>query len=81
LRELSKWTKRKPFCFPKINDLLQKLVGFQCTTSMDSNMEYYHIELTPNSSRLCTILLPWGKYEYLQLAMGLCNNPDFSKKK
>ncbi len=45
-------------------------------TSLDLNMGYYHIELTPNSSRYCTIVLPWGKYEYLQLPRGLCNSPD-----
>ena len=39
-------------------------------------MGYYHIELTPNSKKMCTIVLPWGKYEYQKLPMGLCNSPD-----
>ena len=81
LRELNKRIKRKPFPLPKINDLLQKLEGFQYATSLDLNMGYYHIELTPNSSRLCTIVLPWGKYEYLRLPMGLCNSPDIFQEK
>ena len=25
---------------------------------------------------LCTIVMPWGKYEYQRLPMGLCNSPD-----
>ena len=25
---------------------------------------------------MCTIVLPWGKYEYQKLPMGLCNSPD-----
>ena len=81
LRELNKRIKRKPFPLPKINDLLQKLEGFQYATSLDLNMGYYHLELTPNSSRLCTIVLPWGKYEYLRLPMGLCNSPDIFQEK
>ena len=81
LRELNKRIKRKPFPLPKINDLLQKLEGFAYATSLDLNMGYYHIELTPNSSRLCTIVLPWGKYEYLRLPMGLCNSPDIFQEK
>jgi hypothetical protein len=81
LRELNKRIKRKPFPLPKINDLLQKLEGFQYATSLDLNMGYYHIELSPNSSRLCTIVLPWGKYEYLRLPMGLCNSPDIFQEK
>ena len=39
-------------------------------------MGYYHIELHPDSHKLCTIVFPFGKYEYLRLPMGLCNSPD-----
>ena len=81
LRELNKRIKRKPFPLPKINDMLQKLEGFQYATSLDLNMGYYHITLTPNASRLCTVVLPWGKYEYLRLPMGLCNSPDIFQEK
>ena len=44
-------------------------------------MGYYHIELCPESKRLCTIVLPWGKYEYQKLPMGLCNSPDIFQEK
>ena len=44
-------------------------------------MGYYHIELTPDASKLCTIVLPWGKYEYCKLPMGLCNSPDIFQEK
>ncbi len=81
LRELNKRIKRKPYPLPKITDLLQKLEGFLWATSLDLNMGYYHIMLTPNASRLCTVVLPWGKYEYLRLPMGLCNSPDIFQEK
>ena len=81
LRELNKRIKRKPFPLPKISDMLQKLEGFQYATSLDLNMGYYHILLTPYASSLCTIVLPWGKYEYLRLPMGLCNSPDIFQEK
>eukprot|EP00957_Ditylum_brightwellii_P142059 10823171-Ditylum_brightwellii.AAC.1 len=44
-------------------------------------MGYYHIEISPESSALCTIVLPWGKYKYLKLPMGLCNSPDIFQEK
>ena len=47
---------------PKINEMLLKLEGFQYTTSLDLNIGYYHIQLSENSSNLCVIILPWGKY-------------------
>jgi transposase InsO family protein len=81
LRELNKVIKRKPYPLPKITDMLQKLEGFMYATSLDLNMGYYHILLTPNARRLCTVVLPWGKYEYIRLPMGLCNSPDIFQEK
>ena len=80
-RELNKRIKRKPFPIPKIQDMLLKLEGFQYATSLDLNMGYYHIELSPFSKKLCTIVLPWGKYEYQRLPMGLCNSPDIFQER
>ena len=53
-----------------------KLEGFQWATALDLNMGYYHIELCPASKKVCTIVLPWGKYEYQVLPQGLSNSPD-----
>ena len=60
-REVNKRIKRKPYPIPNIQDLLLKLEGFKYGTSLDLNMGYYHIELSPDSKRICTIVLPWGK--------------------
>ena len=59
-----KQIKRKPYPIPKIQDLMLKLEGFQYATSLDLDMGYYHIELTPYSKQLCTTILPFEKYEY-----------------
>ena len=79
--ELNKRIVRKPYPIPKIQDLLLKLEGFKYGTSLDLNMGYYHLELTPDSKKLCTIVLPWGKYEYQRLPMGLSNSPDIFQEK
>ena len=50
-------------------------------TSLDLNMGYYHILLTPNASRLCIVVLPWGRYDYLSLPMGLCNSLNIFQEK
>jgi hypothetical protein len=63
-RELNKRIKQKPYPIPKISDLMLKLAGFTYGTSLDLKMGYYHIKLTPYARQLCTIILPWGKYEY-----------------
>ena len=80
-RELNKRIRRQPFPIPKIQDMLLNLEGFQFATSLDLNMGYYHIELSPDSKKYCTIVLPFGKYEYQRLPMGLCNSPDIFQEK
>ena len=80
-RELNKRIKRKPFPIPNIQDMLLNLEGFQCATNLDLNMGHYHIELNPASREMCTIVLPFGKYEYQRLPMGLCNSPDIFQEK
>ena len=81
LRELNLQIKRYPFPIPKIQEMLLKLEGFMFATSLDLNMGYYHLLLMLNASWLCTVVLPWGKYEYLRLPMGLCNSPDIFQEK
>jgi hypothetical protein len=44
-------------------------------------MGYYHIELDLTTRELCTIVLPWGKYEYQRLPMGLSTSVDLFQEK
>ena len=80
-RKLNSMLKRKPFPIPKIQDMLQKLEGFRFATALDLNMGYYTIRLNPDAQRLCTIVLPWGKYKYLRLPMGVSGAPDIFQEK
>jgi hypothetical protein len=57
------------------------LEGFKYTTSLDLNMGYYHIELSLDSKKLCTLVMPFGKYKMQQLPMELCNSPDIFQEK
>jgi hypothetical protein len=75
-RGLNACLVRTPFPLPKISDLLQRLCGFRYATAIDLSMGYYHIPLDEYSQRLCTIILPWGKYRYKRLPMGIKNSPD-----
>ena len=60
--------------------MLLKLEVFKYATSLDINMRYYPIPLSENASNLCTIILPWGKYRYKHLPMGVPTLPDILQK-
>ena len=44
-------------------------------------MGYYTIKLNPDAQNLCTIVLPWGKYKYKRLPMGVAGSPDIFQTK
>jgi Retroviral aspartyl protease len=65
-RVLNSKLQRVTFPIPRIQDILTSLNGFTYATSIDLNMGYYTIRLTPQAQKLCTIVFPWGKYSYLR---------------
>ena len=80
-RELNKRIKRTPYPIPNIQEMMLNLEGFQYATALDLNMGYYHVRLDPDSRKLCTIILPFGKFEYQRLPQGICNGPDVFQEK
>ena len=81
LREVNKRIVRKPYPIPKISSVLQEMEGFTYASQLDLNMGYYTIRLDGDAQKICTIILPWGKYSYLRLPMGLANAPDIFQEK
>ena len=73
--KVNKRMARKPFSTRKISKVLQELEGFTYATALDLNLGYYTITLDPNSSKICNIIFPWGKYSYLRLPMGIVCSP------
>ena len=80
-RELNKRIERTPYPIPHVQDMMLNLEGFQYATALDLNMGYYHVRLDPDSRKLCTIILPFGKFEYQRLPQGICNGPDIFQEK
>jgi hypothetical protein len=61
--------------------VLQEIEGFYFATALDLNMGNYTIRLDPDASKICTIIVLWGKYSYKQLPMGIAGSPDIIQGK
>ena len=44
--------------------MIINIEGFIHASLLDLNMGCYHFEFYPVAKQLCTILIPWGEYEY-----------------
>ena len=78
-RELNKYIQRKVYPLPRIQDVLKRRAGYKYFTKIDISMQYYTFVLDEESSKLCTIVTPFGKYRYLRLPMGVCQSSDVAQ--
>jgi hypothetical protein len=51
--------------------MIRSMEGFTFASALNLNMGYYQIKLDADVQKLCTIVLPWGKYKYKRLPMGI----------
>ena len=66
----------KSFPLPRINESLQKIEKFKSATAIDLSQGYYSIPLSKKNQKICTTILPWGKYAYKRLPMSIACGPD-----
>ena len=81
LRKLNAAIERFPHPLPVIDDVIWKMNGFTFATCLDLNRGYYHFVLDSESQKLCSIVLPWGRYSYARLPQGLMVSSDIFQSK
>ena len=80
-RKLNDMLVRKTYPMPRIAGILARRNGYKFFTKIDlSMMQYYTFELDEESSWLCVIVTPFGKYRYLRLPMGIKMSPDIAQE-
>ena len=79
MRELNRQIKRKQYPLPKIKDIFHRRKGYQFVTILDLTQCYYTYELDEESSWLCVLVTPFGKYRRKRLPMGLSQSPDWAQ--
>ena len=62
---------------PKIDEMYAKLKGAKFFSTIDLRSGYYHIALGKDSRAKTAFVMPFGKYEFLQVPFGLAQVPAF----
>ena len=74
---LNKYVERPVHPFPSTKDILQQLPkDGRFFATLDAVQGYHQIQLSEESSKLTTFLLPTGRYRFLRAPMGLSASSD-----
>ncbi len=65
---------------PIISDILRKKTGYVFFSKLDISIQYYTFDLDEESKDLTRIVMPFGKYCYNVLPMGLKCSPNFAQE-
>lgn len=79
-RRLNLQTIPEKWPLPRINDVLDGMVGSKWFTKLDLRSGYYQVAMSNNSIEKTAFVTPDGHYEFLRMPFGLRNAPShFSK--
>jgi hypothetical protein len=79
-RRLNQVTITEQWPLPRIDDILDGLLGSKWSSTLDLKSGYYQVAMSSNSITKTAFITPDGHYEFLRLPFGLKNAPShFSK--
>jgi len=75
-RMLNKQTVRQAPQIPRIDEIVQRIVGSKCLTKLDLVNGYWQVRMAEGSVAKTCITTRYGNYEWLVMPMGLSNAPS-----
>lgn len=72
-RNLNKCSLKDNYPLPKMDHILQKVVGAKIMSFLDIYSGYNHIEVAEEDREKTTFITPWGTFMYAKMPFGLIN--------
>ncbi|XP_073121926.1 uncharacterized protein [Henckelia pumila] len=74
-RKLNDATRKNHFPLPFIDQMLERLAGYEFYSFLDGYSEYNQILIAPKDRDKTTFTCPYGTFAYTRMPFGLCNAP------
>ena len=74
-RKLNKATRKDHFPLPFLDQMLDRLVGYQYYCFLDGYSGYNQIAIAPEDQEKTTFTCPYGTFAFRRMPFGLCNAP------
>lgn len=79
-RRLNPFIKREHFHIATQDSLFSELAGSEVYSRLDASSAFLQVPLNHESSLVCTVATPFGRYRYLRLPYGISSAPEFFAK-
>ncbi|XP_073120515.1 uncharacterized protein [Henckelia pumila] len=74
-RRLNDATRKDHFPLPFIDQMVERLAGFDFYCFLDGYFGYNQIAIVPEDQDKTTFTCPYGTFEFRRMPFGLCNSP------
>ena len=74
-RKLNKATRKDHFPFPFLDQMLDRLAGYEYYCFLDGYSGYNQIAIAPEDQEKTTFTCPYGTFAFRRMPFGLCNAP------
>ncbi|GJR62421.1 reverse transcriptase domain-containing protein [Tanacetum coccineum] len=74
-RKLNDATRKDHFPLPFMDQMLERLVGYEYYCFLDGFSGYFQIPIDPQDQEKTTFTCPYGTFAYRRMPFGLCNAP------
>ncbi len=80
-QQLNEAIKREHFQIPTFEDVVCQLGGKKYFTVLDQKDSFWQIELSEQSSFLCTFNTPFARYRFQRMPFGICSASEVQQKR